>query len=152
MSERLIDLNAVISPDINVRLGDKSYKLPGDAPVEDLLRLMVKAEELDKTENKAPQEILEEREEIAADVEELFRIRQPNLPEGEISLSDAQLVELLVGLSRIYNEALADAQSAAGGGRPTQTPPKPRRRKPSATSSARRRPRSGSASSTSSPT
>lgn len=165
MSERILDLNAVIPDDILVELGEnedgsaKRYAFPGDAPMEDLLRLMVKAKAVDEFRGSA-EEALELREDLSADVEDLFRLRNPDLEDGEIHLTDTQLGELLMGLMRIYSEALQEAAAEAledagdeGGTRPTSTRRSSKNGKPSRASSGRRRKaKAASASSTSSQT
>jgi hypothetical protein len=158
---RILDLNAVVAPDIFVELGQdengrpKRYPFPGDAPMEDLLRLMVKANAVDTFEG-SPEDLLAMREDLGEDVDDLFRLRTPDLDEDEIHLSDGQLGELLVGLMRIYSEALSAAADGGdeGGARPTSTrrSSKNGKRSPTSSGRSRRKRPARSASSTSSPT
>lgn len=160
---RILDLNRVLAPDIFVEVGKdengepRRYAFPGDAPMEDLLRLMIEAENLTKVDptQTTPEEMLEMREQLDADVEDLFRLRNPELEEGEIRLTDRQTGELIYGLMRLYNEIMAGEAEPdeEGGARPTSTRQRPKSARRSRTSSARsRKPKAASGSSTSSPT
>lgn len=152
MMSDLIDLDAVMQPDLRVRLGGVDYRLPGDAPSEVLLRISVLADELAKQSTSAnfdPEQLLGVRTELGEAVEELFRIRQPEL--DSLSLSDTQIAQLMEALFAHYFP-----KDEEGGDRPTpaRTPPKPRSSRPSARSSTASggRKRTQSRSSTSSPT
>lgn len=129
-ANRLIDLDAVISEPVVVKLKGEEHMLPGDAPTEDLLRLSVKAERMEKeAEGKTPEELLEMREDLAGDIEDLFRLEDPDLEEGAISLADSQFRELLDRLFEIYYPNAMAAPE--GGARPTGTRRKPRSSRPS---------------------
>lgn len=153
----LIDLDAVVPEDLEVQIAGQIYRLPGDAPTEMVLRLSVLAERLESAgaDGKNMEEMLEMREELSAEIEALFRLRQPELEEGSLELSDRQVGTLIAKLFGYYYGRVDPEADDEGGDRPTESgassPPKPR-------SSGRSRPRSrpkarkASASSTSSQT
>jgi hypothetical protein len=152
--DAFIDLDAVVSPDIRVALNGTRYRLPGDAPSETMLHMLMlfqQFEEIDPTQD--PQKLVDLREELAEEVENLFRIRQPDLPEGSITLSDPQLGELLAKLFSHYYPNLEGEEEEE---RPTSASSTPQRqrsgRRSPRSSTARSRTKSESASSTSSPT
>ncbi|HXS25887.1 MAG TPA: hypothetical protein VN719_16750 [Gemmatimonadales bacterium] len=131
-SAGLIDLDAVLAPDIRVKLGGETYRLPGDAPTETLLSIVQLTEEMDKAV-KATDEtrILELRAEMAERVEDLFALRQ-DIPEGfGAAIPEVQTVELV---RRLFQHYYGDGE---GGDRPTTPTPA------SSRNGARSRPRSG---------
>lgn len=147
----IADLDKVVASDIYVVLNGERRPLPGDAPSELLLRITLLSEELEKAvEAKDAPRMLEIREEISANVEELFALRNPQLPEGSITLSDAQVGELVAKLfAHYYGKAVEDAaaEEEAEAARPTEeepeaetppTTPRSESAKPSPPSSARR--------------
>lgn len=147
----IADLDKVVAPDIYVILEGKKRALPGDAPTEILLRVTLLNEDLEAaTEAKDGDRMLELREEISGQIEELFALRDPQLPEGSLHLSDAQVGELTSKLFlHYYGGAVEDAQREAeeeGGARPTEPeaeePPTPPTTPPSR-SGSRSRARSG---------
>ena len=143
MSGEFIDLDALLPEDIRVRLGGTDYKLPGDPPVELLLRLQLLAQKIDEAKDDSPENMLSLRKELAEELEELFAIRNDLGEDDRIELTDRQTAGLLNDLFEKYF-AVED------GDRPT-TPQKPRSSKPS----RRRSPAKGrkaAASSTSSQT
>lgn len=138
MAQPFIDLDEVISSDLLVVVAGVEHRLPGDAPAELLLRLSMLAEKIEKGTDE-PEEMLTLREEFGAELEQLFRVRQPDLPEGAINLTDAQAAILL---SKLFDHYF---QLSEGGERPTSPtteaakPPKPspsRRRSAAARSKA----------------
>jgi hypothetical protein len=151
-TDRLIDLDAVLAEPIPVKLGGDTYYLPGDAPVEEMLRLELKAEKLStEVKGKTAEEILEMREDLAADVDDLFRLQDSEqLPEGGLRLTDGQLQSLLTRLYEIYYPNVS-ADGKGGRGRPTGTQRSSRSSRRSPARSAAKRPaRKRSPSSTSS--
>lgn len=128
-----IDLDAVLAPDIKVKLNDAEWKLPGDAPTELLLGIILLSEQAQKAiEDDDTEKMLDLRAEISDRVEELFAMRQ-EVPEGfGASLADAQIGELV---QKLFAHYYADDEDdpEAGGGRPTgasepaSTPPRSRR-------------------------
>lgn len=124
----IADLDVVVASDIYVVLGGKKRPLPGDAPSELLLRVTLLSEQLeDAVQDKDPERMLELREEISENVEELFRLRNPTLPDGSINLSDGQVGELVAKLFKhYYGKAIEDAEAEeAGSTRPTAAEPEP---------------------------
>jgi hypothetical protein len=148
----LIDLDAVVSPDVRVKFDDVEYRLPGDAPSETLLRIQVISEQLGKAVGDTDvDKLLALREELSETLEELFSIKQDIEP-GTINLSEKQIGELLTALfEHYYSEA---EEAVEGGERPTPpTTRKPKSGQRSRASSRRaKRPATASQSSTSSPT
>lgn len=121
----IADLDKVVASDIHVKFADKKWKLPGDAPSELLLRITLLTEELEQAiEARNAEDMLALREEISENVEELFRLRNPSLPEGTIRMSDGQVGELVAKLfAHYYGAAIEDAASEEdneGGDRPTE--------------------------------
>lgn len=149
----LIDLDAVVAPDLRVKLNGTVYRLPGDAPTEQLLRLQVLANRLDReSDGKNPEELLEMREELSAEIADLFRIREPDLDDEGLDLSDAQAVELMRRLFEAYYPG-GDGEDEEGGARPTPARTRPKRKSaPRSRASSGSRARKPSASSTSSQT
>lgn len=146
MTAKLIDLDAVVPDDLRVKLNGKTYKLPGDAPTELLLRLSLQAEKFNEAKDKAPEELLEMREELGGLIEDLFALRN-DLEDGEIELTDRQVAELLESLFAIY--FAVDGDTEEGGDRPT--PPSTKSSRPSKRRSAakgRRAPASSTSSQT----
>lgn len=140
---RLIDLDAVLAEDIYVQLAGERYALPGDAPSEILLKILLLSESLENVakENDAGR-ILAVREQITEKVDELFMLRNDpevfpdqRLVSGEegdedaeyepsMGLSDAQIGALVGALFETYYAVPAGAADVAagageGGGRPT---------------------------------
>lgn len=164
----IADLDQVVAPDIRVVLNGEKHRLPGDAPSELLLRVTLLSEKLEEAvEAKDAPRMLEIREEISESVEELFLLRNPQLPEGSINLSDSQVGELVSKLfQHYYGKAVEDAAREEAE-RPTEPtaeeqepeedaiPPRQRSERPSQPSSTAPRPRrkrARSRSSASSPT
>ena len=140
-----IDLDALLPDDIPVKLGGVTYKLPGDPPVELLLRLQLLAQKIDEAQDAAPEELLKLREELAAEIEELFSLRNELSEDEPIQLTDRQTAGLLEQLFEKYFAVEED------GDRPTSTKAKPKSSRPSARKSPARA-RRAAASSTSSQT
>jgi hypothetical protein len=151
----IIDLDAVLKPDIKVKLDGTEWRLPGDPPTEILLNIVVLSEEMEKAVDADDSDrMLEIRRELTDAVEDLFSMRQ-EIPEGfGAGLVDAQISELVSKLFAHYYPGM-------GGDRPTpepaaEEPPetaRPRSSERSPKSSARARPRKrASASSKSSTT
>lgn len=102
-SNELIDLDAVVSPDLRVQLNGVKYRLPGDAPAEIMLAIGVLLGELnDLDEQTGAERMLELREELGEKIEDLFRVRQPDLEVGALMLTDTQILELVTKLSVAY--------------------------------------------------
>jgi hypothetical protein len=149
------DLDKVVSPNIYVQLEGVKHALPGDSPSELLLRITLLSEQLEEAvEAKEAERMLEIREEISDNVEDLFRLRNPLLEENSINLSDVQVGELVSKLFAHYygaaiEDARAEAEAEAAGTRPTQaeeeaetpTSPSSRSEKPSPASSSQGAPR-----------
>lgn len=145
----LVDLDAVVAPDIRVKFDDTTYRLPGDAPSETLLRIQLVSEQLQQAVGDTDvDKLLLLREELSEQIEALFSIRQEIEP-GSIQLSERQIGELLAHLFKHYFD-IEDA-GEEGGERPTSTPPRQRSAKRSPRSSGVRAPKA-SRSSTSSQT
>lgn len=150
--DTFIDLDAVVSPDIRVTLNEIRYRLPGDAPSETMLHLLILFQGFETIDpEKDPQKLVDLREELADEVEALFRIRQPDLESGAITLSDPQLGELLSGLFKhYYPNADTEEENPTS---PSATPPRRRSAQRSRrTTPAKPSTKQESASSTSSPT
>jgi hypothetical protein len=160
-----IDLDKVVATPIPVKVGSETYKLPGDAPSELLLRIIVLVDEVEKAgrgeglEGDTPEEIAEagihvmlaKRQDLNAAIEELFSIEQ-EIDEGEIELSDPQIAALVQALFSRYYPGTGEE----GGARPTgenSTPPKPKSAQRSRRNSRGAKPKAprASASSASSP-
>jgi hypothetical protein len=140
----LIDLDAVVSPDIKVKLAGQTWALPGDAQSDTLLRMIKLSQDMDaafKEEN--TDRLLELRDELTAEVEGLFAEKN-DLPEDGLHLSDAQIGELVTKLFDHYSADQGEGQEI----RPTSTPAKPKSARRSPPRSAPRSNR-GSRSSTS---
>lgn len=160
---RLIDLDAVLAEDIQVQIDGDKWPLPGDAPSEILLKILLLSETLENVakENDAGR-ILEVREQITEKVDELFALRtdpedfpSQRLVRGEegeegaeyeptMGLSDARVGALVSSLFEVYYTLPEGAAEAAeeGGARPTgsSTQPKPKSTKRSARKSSGRKP------------
>lgn len=89
----IIDLDAALPPDKQVKLAGTVYKLPGDLPVELYLRVQRAAQAIGTPE--AGEEVVEEMVDI---LERLFRTRYPEwqLP------SDVGLARLITAINQIY--------------------------------------------------
>ena len=161
------DLDKVVSANIHVQLDGVKHALPGDSPSELLLRITLLSEQLEEAvQAQDADRMLEIREEISDNVEELFRLRNPLLEEGSINLSDIQVGELVSKLfAHYYGAAIEDArreaEEEAAAARPTpaeaeaETPTSPSSRSekptpPSSSRAPRRRRRTSSARSRSS--
>lgn len=132
----MIDLDAVLADDLPVKLNGKTWKLPGDAPTELLLSIILLSEQAQEAiEKEDTDRMLEVRAEMSDRVEDLFALRQ-EVPEGfGAALVDAQIGELVAKLFAHYYPS-----GEGGGGRPT---PEPEAETPqSSRSSGRSRPRS----------
>jgi hypothetical protein len=146
---QLVDLDAVVSPDIRVKFDDTTYRLPGDAPSETLLRIQLISEQLSQAVTDTDvDKLLQLREELSEQIEALFSIRQDVDP-GSIQLSEKQIEELLSQLFKHYfGVDVGGEEDGEGGDRPTSTPQRPRSGRRSAKSSARKASRSSTLSPT----
>ncbi len=133
-----IDLDAVLAPPIKVKLEGKEWKLPGDAPTELLLSIVLLSEQAQEAIDKEDTErMMELRAEMSERIEDLFAMHQ-EVPEGFGSqLVDAQIGELVSKLFEHYYSG-GDEED---GDRPTPAAATP----PSSRSSARSRPSSSRA-------
>lgn len=152
MSE-LLDLDAVVAEDLEVKLGGRNWKLPGDAPSELLLRIIhlqqelfragTEAEEMGEVDAEQEAEVTNRllglRSQLTERLAELFSMRNEHADdcsswdeEGEcdcglkLELSDVQIGTLIGWLIEQYG-------MAGDGDRPTKasTPRKPKSSKPS---------------------
>ncbi len=159
----IIDLDSVLKPDIKVKLDGEEYKLPGDPPTEVLLSIVVLSEEMEKAvEADDSDRMLEIRGELTDRVEDLFSMRQSDIPEGFGStLVDAQISELVNKLFAHYYPGMGGGErptspeaeeESAEEPAPSETPPRPRRQPRSRARSPRAKKTAASASSKSSTT
>jgi hypothetical protein len=114
MSEPLVDvdLDALAPRPIRARLGGKTYKLPGDMPLELFFRIQAFEQRVEKGENEMTL-LSELRDEILA----LFQVHQPQMK----TLPDMGVTTLLQALGAIYGGAPA--------GPPTRTPTPPSKKR-----------------------
>lgn len=151
MSESpLIDLSGVLRPDIRVKFDPgaqaKVYRLPGDPPNELWLRLGMLLGELGGLEEDSPpSRALELREELTDSIYELFRLRQ-DVEDGDINLTDAQIVALFNQLAATYATAVEEAAPERPTS-PASTSPKRRSSRRSASGRTRSAARASSTSS-----
>lgn len=132
---RIIDLDTVAPPDIEVVHQDVVYLLPGDIPVPNMLAIERAAQDFfttdeDEQEGDATARLVALQDEVLA----LFRIRQPDLDELP-PLGLAQLMALVRGL---YGD---------GDVAPDPPKPAPKRSRAGTTSTSRSRKRTASGSS-----
>jgi hypothetical protein len=129
---RIIDLDTVAPPDIEVVHQDNVYLLPGDIPVPNMLAIERAARDFFDTDSDegATERLVGLQDEVLA----LFRIRQPDLEE----LPPLGMAQLVVLVRSLYD-----------GGDVTPDPPRPapKRSRGGTPSSTRSRKRTGSGSS-----
>jgi hypothetical protein len=160
----IIDLDAVLKPDIPVKLDGQTYKLPGDPPTEILLTIVQLSEKMEEhREAEDADAMLQVRSETTDAVTDLFALRQ-EVDEGfGATLADTQISELVAKLFAHYYPGLggeddddAAPPTSAEPAEAEATNPKPRssRRSPPRSGAARRKrkPAAASASSKSSAT
>jgi len=119
MANELIDLDAFVAPDIQVKLNGETYKLPGDAPSEIILRMTNLFGTLADEETGADNldRILALREELSELTLELFQERQPELE--DIRLTDGQIIQLVSSLMKVYT-ASDEEEAETDATRPTK--------------------------------
>ena len=152
----IIDLDAVLKPDIPVKLDGETFKLPGDPPTEILLTIVNLSERMEKaTADEDADAMLQIRSETTDAVTDLFALRQEVDDNFGAGLADTQISELVNKLFAHYYPGLGGGDEDPDVARPTpeaseaETPPKPRRSPPSRRRStpARRKKATASASS-----
>lgn len=125
MSQKIIDLDALVGPPLKVRLNERVYKLPPDLPAPLFLKISSYADSgLDEAEMAA---------DLYDELVELFRVHQPDLEELPIGIA-----QMVAAIPTIYQDGASEAP-AEGGARPSRA----------GTRSTRRKPKTKSASSTS---
>lgn len=129
MAARLIDLDDLVPDDIDVKLHDVVYKLPGDIPVELMLRVEAAMQSFGSVKER------EEGEAVAGDlldaVTDLFRIRQPDLETIPIGLRGC--VQLISELYKVQGDKPDPPKPAPKrrGGTTSTTRPRAKKPKPS---------------------
>jgi len=133
----MIDLDAVLASPIKVKVDGATYKLPGDAPSELLLSIILATERLEEAvKENEPKRLQEIRGEVSDLVTELFSILQ-EVDEGFGSgLADIQIGELVSKLFAHYYKVDEDGDRPTADKPEAETPPRQR-------SGGRSRPRSG---------
>lgn len=97
---KLIDLDAAMPEDLEVKLGGKTYLIPGDIDVKTLGRLQGLLDSLAGEE--VDLDAVAER--LGAEVKALLSVRQP--VEGELQLTLTQVVALVRGIMQHAEEAM----------------------------------------------
>ena len=119
---RIIDLDAVLAPPVQVRLDGKLYKLPADIPVP--LYLSVKARQDAEGENA---DVLDA---LHSQVLELFQIHQPEMT--VLPCGMAQLFQIIPLVYGGEDEKAPDPTrrraSSRGNGRPSSSPARRKKR------------------------
>jgi hypothetical protein len=165
----IIDLDAVLQPDIKVKLDDHEYRLPGDPPAEILLTIVVLSESLEEAIGAEDSDkVLDLRRELTDAVTDLFSMRQEVDDNFGSTLVDAQIQELVSKLFAHYYgldqedgdrptseepEAAPSSEAPEEAEPASSTPPRPRsaRRSPPRSRkrpAAKKRPSASSKSST----
>lgn len=127
MSQKIIDLDALVGPPLKVKLNDKVFKLPPDLPAPLFLKISTYAEsDLDQVEMAA---------DLYDELLELFRVHQPDLEELPIGIS-----QMVMAIPQIYQDGASAAEE--GGARPSRagtrsSSRKPKTKRASSTSSRR---------------
>lgn len=117
---RIIDLDKIVPDDIEVVLQGDTYLLPGDIPVELMLRVEHATQQLNSvTDSDEGQNVLADLLDAVVD---LFRIRQPDVDQVPIGLRQAVML-----ISQIYS-----VQED-----PAPDPPRPARRAGTTSTSSR---------------
>lgn len=145
MSTDVIDLSGVLRPDLRVKFeqGGTIYRLPGDPPSEEFLRIGMLLRELSGLEatEESAERAKELREELGEAVDDLFALKNADYEPGEIRLPDRQLIALFNQLSETYSQAVAEALPEEVGEDARPTSPETRSATRSSRRSASRRPR-----------
>lgn len=126
-----IDLDEVIVEDFTVKLAGQEYRLPGDVPVESMLRLARAWDRLVAGEGDSDENVAE----LSAQALALFRIRQPDL-EG-LPLGVGQIGTLITRLYGIGDEEAPAAVDPPKAGPERGTTPTPRKKRPRAAAKSR---------------
>lgn len=139
---RLVDLDALIPEDVTFAFRGDEYKIPGDIPVENMLRLIRAVGELERDaegEGWDPQDAFEQDAEallkLGAELLALFQIRHPDMQ--TLPFTGGAALRVIVGeLLRVMGVVAGEEPDEDGESGP---PPK------SASSTGSRRSRSNSA-------
>lgn len=116
----IIDLDAVLQPDIKVKLDGHEYRLPGDPPAEILLTIVVLSESLEAAiGDEDSDKVLDLRRELTDAVTDLFSMRQEVDENFGSTLVDAQIQELVSKLFAHYYGLDQATGPEADGDRPT---------------------------------
>lgn len=127
MSQKIIDLDALVGPPKKVKLGGEIYSLPADLPAPLFLKISTYGDsEMDESEMFA---------DLYEELLELFRVHQPDLEDLPIGVA-----QLVLAVPRIYQDGVSETQE--GGARPSRagtrsTSRKKTKRSASSTSSQR---------------
>lgn len=121
MSQKIIDLDALVGPPKKVKLGGDIYKLPADLPAPLFLKISTYADsEMDEAEMFA---------DLYDELLDLFRVHQPDLDDLPIGVA-----QLVLAVPKIYQDGVSETEE--GGARPSRAGTRSTRRKPKTKASA----------------
>lgn len=120
----IIDLDALAPPDLNVRLGGKTYRFPGDCPLPVFLRIQALQQKVDAGEDE---------DALLADVQEvileLFQVKQPTMKQLPAGIG-------VIGLMSLIGTLYGAEDTAA-----PADPPVPAKKRPAAGTRSTSRPK-----------
>ena len=105
MSQKIIDLDALVGPPKKVKLGGEIYSLPADLPAPLFLKISTYADsELSEAEM---------AEDLYEELVELFRVHQPAIDSLPIGIA-----QMVLAIPQIYQDGVSETQE--GGARPSR--------------------------------